>query len=519
MRFDGLSWSQYFDGSDVGVGGVDVFAFALVDSDTLLMAFDANVTIGSLAVTPQDIVQFDATSLGPNTAGTFSLYFDGSDVGLDTTSENLDALALLPDGRILISTTGNPSVPGLSGTNDEDILAFSPTSLGDITSGNWSWYFDGSDVGLADSSNEDIDAADVTASGAIYLSTLGDFSVPGVAGADEDVFVCQPTSIGSVTACNYSPSLYFDGSTWGLASNDVDAINFLSLGPTPTPGPTSTSTNTPTQTSTATATPTYTATLTSTPSYTPTNGPTPTDTPTATQTLPPTNTPTATPTNTPGPTATSTPTFTPTPTISSSDVIFKDSFESGNFSAWTTSATNGGNLNVSPAAALSGSYGMQAQISSTTAMYVRDDSPVAEPRFRARFYFNPNSIAMANGDYVYLLQGHDAAGKVTLFIQFYRSSAGYQLRARAYDSGLANYVNTPYVTITNAVHAVEVDWGSDGHLTFWVDGVQVSALTGINNSGIVMESVRLGAPYMSGTTSGTFYIDNYESRRQSYIGP
>lgn len=43
--------------------------------------------------------------------------------------------------------------------------------------------------------------------------------------ADEDVFVCTPTSLGSVTACIYSPTLYFDGSTWGLARNDVDAID------------------------------------------------------------------------------------------------------------------------------------------------------------------------------------------------------------------------------------------------------------------------------------------------------
>ncbi len=200
-------------------------------------------------------------------------------------------------------------------------------------------------------------------------------------------------------------------------------------------------------------------------------------------------------------------------------MIFKDGFESGNFSAWTTNATNGGALSVSPAAALSGSYGLQAQISSTTAMYVRDDSPVSEPSFHARFYFDPNSISMTSGSYVYLLQGHDAAGKVTLFVQFYRSSTGYQLRARAYDNGLANYVNTPYVTITDAPHVVEADWGNDGHLTFYVDGMQASALTGINNSGIVMESVRLGAPYMSGTTSGTFYIDNYESRRKTYVGP
>jgi hypothetical protein len=201
-------------------------------------------------------------------------------------------------------------------------------------------------------------------------------------------------------------------------------------------------------------------------------------------------------------------------------LIFKDGFESGNFSAWSANANNGGNLSISPNAALSGSYGLQAAFTSTTAMYVRDDSPTGATRYRARFYFNPNSIAMANGDYTYLLQGHDASNKVILFIQFYRSSAGYQVRARVYDSGLANYVNTPYTTISNSVHAVEVDWGNDGHLTFWIDGVQQSSLTGINNSVYTMESVRLGESYLAGTgISGTYYIDAYESRKQTYIGP
>ncbi len=287
---------------------------------------------------------------------------------------------------------------------------------------------------------------------------------------------------------------------------------------TPSPTPTFTSTATSLPTSTATNTPTATSTntpaATNTPTDTPTLGPTPTDTPTPTNTPVPTDTPTPTNTSTPAPT------FTPTPTSAVTDVIFKNGFESGNFSAWNASVTNGGNLSVSPNAALVGSNGMQATFTNTTSMYVRDDSPLAETRYRARFYFDPNSISMASGNYVYLLQGHDTSNQVILFIQFNRSSTSYQLRARAYDSGLANYVNTPYVNITDAMHTVEVDWGNDGHLTFWIDGVQQANLTGINNSLYKMESIRLGAPFMSASaTSGSYYIDEFESRKQTYIGP
>ena len=47
----------------------------------------------------------------------------------------------------------------------------------------------------------------------------------GISGADEDVFVFTPTSLGAMTAGTYSSTLYFDGSAFGLAANDVFAID------------------------------------------------------------------------------------------------------------------------------------------------------------------------------------------------------------------------------------------------------------------------------------------------------
>ena len=94
------------------------------------------------------------------------------------TAEKIDSVSLLSDGRVLISTTGNPSVAGMAG-KDEDVLAFTPSTLGNLTSGSWAMYFDGSDVGLAETSGEDVDALDVVR-WEIYLSTADTFSVNGV---------------------------------------------------------------------------------------------------------------------------------------------------------------------------------------------------------------------------------------------------------------------------------------------------------------------------------------------------
>jgi hypothetical protein len=49
--------------------------------------------------------------------------------------------------------------------------------------------------------------------------------VTGTSGADEDVFVFTPSSLGATTTGTYSPTLHFDGSLYGLGANDVSAID------------------------------------------------------------------------------------------------------------------------------------------------------------------------------------------------------------------------------------------------------------------------------------------------------
>jgi hypothetical protein len=212
-----------FDGSDVGVTD-ELDAVQLLDADSILFSVARSGTLPSVgAVQNYDIVRFDATSLGDNTAGAFSLYLDGEDVGLNANAEDVDAIDLLPDGRVIVSTTGNFSVPGVSG-QDRDLIAFTPTTLGASTSGTWAMHFDGSDVAL-NVNAEDIDSVASATDGTVYLSTLDAFAVPNLSGADEDVFICTPTSLGVNTACVYSTTLAFDGSVWGLAADDVDAID------------------------------------------------------------------------------------------------------------------------------------------------------------------------------------------------------------------------------------------------------------------------------------------------------
>ncbi len=220
VAFDGTNFSLYFDGSDVGLSDFTIDAFAIIGDTEILMSFTKAGSVPDISgtVDDSDIVKFDKTS------GTFVLYFDGSDVGLASGGEDVDSLELLPDGTLLLSTAGSFRTDGLSG-RDEDILAFTPSLLGDSTLGSWALYFDGSDVALR-GNTEDVDALAVDADGDIYLSTTGNFSADSLSGADEDIFFFTPSTLGSSTSGTYEePPPFFDGSDYGLSGNDINAFD------------------------------------------------------------------------------------------------------------------------------------------------------------------------------------------------------------------------------------------------------------------------------------------------------
>lgn len=216
------AWSMFFDGSDVGLSSQDVDAFDVRPDGSLLVSFTSAFTLSGLgSVDDSDIVRFTPTSTGPTTAGTWSWYFDGSDVGLSTSDEDVDAFDVLADGRLVVSTTGSASVSGGSAA-DEDLMAFTPTATGSTTKGSWAMYLDGSAVGLSSSSSEDVNGVSVDATG-IRLSTVGSFSVAGLSGDGSDIFTC---AAASTTSCSFS--MYWDGSANGFSGEVTDSFDLVS---------------------------------------------------------------------------------------------------------------------------------------------------------------------------------------------------------------------------------------------------------------------------------------------------
>ncbi len=165
-------------------------------------------------------------------------------------------------------------------------------------------------------------------------------------------------------------------------------------------------------------------------------------------------------------------------------------------------------------------------IDDTNTIYVTDDSPNAETRYRARFYFDPNSISMTSGDAHFIFKGFVGTAPDVLQVELRQFSGAYQLRAKVLDDAGA-FVNTNWFTITDAPHTIEVDWRAastagaiNGGVTLWIDGLQQANLTTVDNDTRRIDRVRLGAVAGIDTgTRGTYYFDAFESRRQSYIGP
>jgi hypothetical protein len=212
------------------------------------------------------------------------------------------------------------------------------------------------------------------------------------------------------------------------------------------------------------------------------------------------------------------------------DLIFQDGFESGGLAYWSSASADGGDLSATGAAALAGTgMGMQALVNDTAALYVQDDALNAETRYRARFYFDPNTLdpgEAAGKLRVRLLLAFNGSNQRVVTLVLRRQTGVYALMGRVrLDDGTR--ANTGFFTISNAPHLIELRWArataagsNNGAFVLYIDDVAVSNLTGLDNDTSTLEFVRLGVMTVkTALASGTPYFDQFESRRVDYIGP
>jgi hypothetical protein len=211
------------------------------------------------------------------------------------------------------------------------------------------------------------------------------------------------------------------------------------------------------------------------------------------------------------------------------DVILRDGFEDGTLERWSLAATDGGDLSVSPLAGMKfTTAGLQAAVDDTAGLYVQDDRPRDERRYRARFYFDPNGFdpGEAQGhrrSRIFLAFSEAPARRVAALV-LRRLDGEYAVRGRArLDDD--TQADTSFIPITDEPHVIEIDFRQattptslDGHLLLKVDDEAVGVFPLDNNLGAV-DFVRMGALSVKAGANGTMYWDEFESRRQNMIGP
>jgi hypothetical protein len=130
-------FAWYFDGSDVGLTskGEDIDTISLADDGSLLISTKGSSKVTGVSGKDEDLLRFAPSKLGDDTQGTWSLYFDGSDIRLDEGSEDIAGLALLGTW-ILFTTKGEFELKSgskeLEGKENKLILC-KPISLGEST--------------------------------------------------------------------------------------------------------------------------------------------------------------------------------------------------------------------------------------------------------------------------------------------------------------------------------------------------------------------------------------------------
>jgi hypothetical protein len=189
-------------GGDTITGGSDP-AVLLGDDVALTLSTIGNAKLGGLTFGDDDLVEYDPA------ADNSTLAFDGGAL-FNATNEDIDAVHVLSNGHIVLSTVANATLGGLT-FGDDDLVEYDPVS------DTASLLFDGG--ALFSNTNEDINAAHVLSNGHIVLSTVGNARLGGLTFGDDDLVDYDPVSD--------TASLFFDGGA--LFSNTREDINAASL--------------------------------------------------------------------------------------------------------------------------------------------------------------------------------------------------------------------------------------------------------------------------------------------------
>lgn len=131
-QWDGAAASLVIQESAVFSSDVNIDAAAYLGNGNIVFSAEAAFTEGPMTYTPDSLIEYDMAS------GALSLYFDGS-AHFDNVDENIDAVDVLANGNLALSTWGNASLGGSPTFHSGDVVEYDPatsTLVGTLFSAN-----------------------------------------------------------------------------------------------------------------------------------------------------------------------------------------------------------------------------------------------------------------------------------------------------------------------------------------------------------------------------------------------
>lgn len=216
----------------------------------------------------------------------------------------------------------------------------------------------------------------------------------------------------------------------------------------------------------------------------------------------------------------------------SSTLVLTDDFEAGLH--WDATSQSGTFVRTGTTNPLLGHESLEVEVNpnwngpNLPWGYVRDYLPSQTARYRARFYFSPQFISMAEGNLhgIFVLQSGVPPYSGVAKIQLRKSGGLFQVRLRAFQDN-ASTLDGAWRTIESTeTTAIELDWkgsvgtANDAFAKLWIDG----ALTDVLGAPFDASDLRVGVANLGivdGLDAGTFgthLFDGFESRTATYIG-
>lgn len=191
---------------DLGLPAIeDIDAFHFLPTNQYFFSTTTSVSLGGEIYTPGDIVLFDGA--------TYSVFFDESLI--TAAARNIDALTILPNGHLLISTSLSSEIYGFAFQNG-DVVEIDPVAE------TASLFMGLDEATLFSGANQDIDGLHYDpATGTLLISvrTAGGGTIGGLAYGDaaSHVFEIDPSGVAATSVYLDGTGL-FDGATRQLDS-------------------------------------------------------------------------------------------------------------------------------------------------------------------------------------------------------------------------------------------------------------------------------------------------------------